>query len=199
MGEAVMHSVGDRPVVEQRGEHLPDRDQDGVDAADVQERLLLTGEGRVRQVLRRRRRPHRERPLLLVAASQPLVGGADVGLQASRERLVNHRRPDPAADLGQPPYVIGIQPGQLCTDQVRQPGVTDETPVRVRGGGEPVRHQHTGRRQIADHLPQTRVLPTHLLQVGQSDVGEPHDVAAHRELLLFRACKITVGNLRSLV
>ena len=191
MGEAVMHPVGDRPVVEQRGEHLPDRDQDGVDAANVQKRLLLTGERRVRQVLRRRRRPHRER-LLLVAAGEPLVRGADVGFQVGRERLVNHRCADPPADLGQPLYVVGVQRGQLGADQVCQPGVTDETPVRIRGGGEAVRHSHAGRRQIADHLPQTRVLPAHLFQVGQPDVGEPHNVVAHRESLLFRVCTITV-------
>ena len=36
-----MHPVGDRPVVEQRGEHLPNSDQDGVDAANVAEYLAI--------------------------------------------------------------------------------------------------------------------------------------------------------------
>ncbi len=58
--EAVVHAVGDRPVVVERGEDLADRGQDRVDAAHVEEGLLLAGERRVRQVLGGGARPDRE-------------------------------------------------------------------------------------------------------------------------------------------
>ena len=61
--EALVHAVGDGPVVVQRGEHVLDGRQQVVDAVDVEERLLLTGERGVRQILRGRRRAHRERQI----------------------------------------------------------------------------------------------------------------------------------------
>ncbi len=64
VGEAVVDAVGDGPVVVERGVDLTDRVQDRVDAADVEEGLLLAGERRVRQVLRRGRRAYGERHLL---------------------------------------------------------------------------------------------------------------------------------------
>ena len=51
--EALVRAVGDGAVVVERGEDLPDRLEDVVDAADVEEGLLLPGEGRIRQVLGR--------------------------------------------------------------------------------------------------------------------------------------------------
>ena len=58
--EALVHAVGDRAVVVERGEHLPDRLQHVVDAADVEEGLLLAGEGSVGQVFGRRGGAHGE-------------------------------------------------------------------------------------------------------------------------------------------
>jgi hypothetical protein len=51
--KALVHAVGDRPVVEQRGEHVAHRVQHVIGAADVEKGFLLAGEGGVRQVLGR--------------------------------------------------------------------------------------------------------------------------------------------------
>ena len=48
--EALVHPIGDRAVVEQRGEHLSDGEQHIVQPLDIQEGLLLPGKGGVRQV-----------------------------------------------------------------------------------------------------------------------------------------------------
>ena len=71
--------------------------------------------------------------------------------------------------------------------------------VRIGGGGEPVRHPHPRRGQVADHLPQGGVLAADLVQVGQAQVGEPPHVVAH-VAIFFRqrvrdcrdVCRITV-------
>src|SRR4249919_2399734 len=49
--EVVMYAVGNGSIVMQGGEHLTNRSQDLLDAADVEECLLLSGEGGVRQIL----------------------------------------------------------------------------------------------------------------------------------------------------
>ena len=181
--EGVVHPVGDRAVVVQRREHLPDRRQDGFDAAHVQERLLLTGERGVRQVLRRRTGPHREGPVALagplpttVAAGQPLVRAADLGLQIRRERLRHHRLPDLFPRRSQRLHVVGVQSRQPGADPLRQTGVADEPAIGLRRRGEPVGHPHPQPGQVRDHLPQRRVLPAHLLQVRQAQLREPANV-----------------------
>ena len=50
MREALVHAVGDRPVVVERGKDVLDAIEDGVDADDVQEGLLLPGKGGVGQI-----------------------------------------------------------------------------------------------------------------------------------------------------
>jgi hypothetical protein len=51
VGEVVVDAVGDGAVVVERGVDLADRGEDRVDPADVEEGLLLTGEGGVGEVL----------------------------------------------------------------------------------------------------------------------------------------------------
>ena len=80
MLEPVVYPVGNGPIVVQRSEHLPDRGQDRVDAADVEERLLLPGERRIGQILRGRTGTDRERDVT-AGSGEPIVGGADVGFQ----------------------------------------------------------------------------------------------------------------------
>ena len=58
--EALVHAVGDGAVVVERGEHVADRVEHVVGAADVEEGLLLAGEGRFRQVFGRGRGAHGE-------------------------------------------------------------------------------------------------------------------------------------------
>jgi hypothetical protein len=109
--EAVVHPVGDRPVVVQRGEDGLHRLEQVVDAADVQEGLLLAGEGGVGEVLGRRTGPHRPGHLVRtgVGGDEFLVGVPDVAFELLRERLLQ----DPAADLltpsGEFGDVVGVE------------------------------------------------------------------------------------------
>ena len=52
MRVALVHAVGDSPVVEQRREHVLHRGDDVVEAADIQKGFLLTGERGVGKVFR---------------------------------------------------------------------------------------------------------------------------------------------------
>ena len=133
--------------------------------------------------------PHRERQRRASSPASCSYAVADVGLQV---------RPGTAASTtpsricfptsASSADVVGVQPVQLAADQVGQPGVADEAAVGVGGGGEPVRHPHPGRGQVGHHLPQRGVLAADLLQVGQSELGEPDDVAGSSSGLLLLRC-----------
>jgi hypothetical protein len=69
--EPVMDPVGNRPVVVERSEDLFDCLQDGVDAPDVEEGLLLAGERRVREIFGGRARADREGALTITAEPFP--------------------------------------------------------------------------------------------------------------------------------
>jgi hypothetical protein len=81
------------------------------------------------------------------------------------------------SDLGQPAYVVGVEAVQHRGDPHRQPGLAQEAAVGVRGGGEAVGHPHSGGGQVRDHLAERGVLAADLLQVGQTEIGEPDHVA----------------------
>src|SRR5712692_4663066 len=94
MPESLVTPVGNRAVVVQRGEHAPERGHDVVDAANIEEGLLLSGERGVGQVFGRGAGTHRHR-YAPVAPGQLLVRLPDLGLEPLRKG----RRLDPAADL----------------------------------------------------------------------------------------------------
>src|SRR3989449_7657443 len=93
MRESPVAPVGNRAVVVQRGEHVPERGHDVVEAANIEEGLLLPGERSVGQVFGRGARTHRNR-YALVACGQLLVRLGYLGLELLRK----WRRLDPAAD-----------------------------------------------------------------------------------------------------
>ena len=91
---ALVNTIGDRAVVKQRREHVLHGDQYGVEALDVEEGFLLTGKRGVRHILRRCRRTHGERRMLIVRR-ELRVGIADGIFQLRLERSVDN----PLADL----------------------------------------------------------------------------------------------------
>ena len=176
--EAVVHPVRDRPVVVQRREHAADRGEDVLDPADVQERLLLTRERRVRQVLRRGAGAHRPRHRLglRVARDERRVRATDVGLERRRKRLLL----DPLAHVRADPRefrdIRHVQRLDRRADPLVQAVGGEEFAVRVGGRREATGHADPGIRQIRDHLAQRGVLAAHLRDVGHADFVEPEDV-----------------------
>src|SRR2546428_14133856 len=94
MPESPVAAVGNRAVVVQRGEHPLERGHDVVEAANIEEGLLLSGERSVGQVFGRSAGTHRHR-YALVASGQLLVRLGYLGLGLLRKG----RRLDQAAEL----------------------------------------------------------------------------------------------------
>ena len=183
MGEALVHPVGDRPIVVQRGKHLLDRVQDVLVAVDVQEGFLLTGERCVRQILGGRRRAHGETAFAF--GGQSLVGRLDLALETLRKRRIDDPAPDFGAGPGQFIDIVDVQRFETSLDSSRQSLVLEELPIGHGRGCKATGHANAGR-QLADHLAERRVLAADLFHVGHAQLFEGDDETGHGEV--FRKC-----------
>ena len=74
--EALVHAIGDRAIVEERGEHFVDALEQRIAAAHVEERFLLAGERGVRQILGGRRGAHGDGDLAPAAHALEAIRGS---------------------------------------------------------------------------------------------------------------------------
>jgi hypothetical protein len=118
--EPLVNAVGDRAVVVKRGEHVPDRLEHVVHAADVEEGFLLAGEGRFRQVFCGGRRAHRERDLGARLALKLLIMLPNLLLQRRGKRCLEDPRADFLAGGGERVDVGGIERGKALGDPLFQ-------------------------------------------------------------------------------
>ena len=182
MLEAVVHAIGDGTVVVQRGEDFLDLADYIVGAGDIQEGLLLAGEGRIGQVFRGRGRTHRHRDIVAVGrgsalfGAQPGIGGADVPVQLRLQRRIDHPASDFRTGSSERPDILHVQRRQPVVNPLVQGVVRDEGLERVGGGGETAGHRHTESGELADHLAERGVLAADLGEIGQAQVVQPQDV-----------------------
>jgi len=120
VGESLVHAVGDRAVVVERGEHVAHRLEHVVGAADVEEGLLLAGERGFGQVFRGSGRTHRERGLVARLPLKLLIMLPNLLLQRRRKRGVEDPRADLLAGGGERLDVRGIERGKALGDALFQ-------------------------------------------------------------------------------
>src|SRR5690606_21578969 len=164
--EAVVHAVGDRAVVVQRGEHFLDLVHDVVGTGHVEEGFLLAGERSVGQVLGGGGGTHRDGDVAAaILAAQPGVGGADVRVQRWLQRGVDHPLADLAASGGQRVDVLHVQLREPVVDALVQIVVRDEILECLGGGGEATGHRDAEAGQVPDHLAEGGILAAYACQV----------------------------------
>ena len=151
---ALMHAIGDRAVVEQRGEYLMNFQSDLFETDHVQEGLLLAGKGRLGQIFCGRRRAHRDRERTTGGGGHVGIGLFNRGLQPRRQRRFDYPGADLAAGLGQRRHVIDIQRREALLDARVQALVREKIAEGLRGGREAARHAHAGRIEMANHFAQ---------------------------------------------
>ncbi len=177
MLETVVHAVGDGAVVVQRGEHFLDLVHDVVGTGHVEEGFLLSGEGRIRQILGGGRRTHGHGNVAAaILGAQLGIGGADVLVQLRLQRGVHYPAADFLAGGGQRIDVLDVQRGQPVEDALGQVVVRDEVLEGFSGGGITARHRNAQTGQVADHLAQGRILAAYAGQIGQTQFVQPQDV-----------------------
>jgi hypothetical protein len=191
MVEALVHSIGDRPVVEQRRKDLVHGTHHVRGAADVEQRLLLAREGRLRQVLGRCRRPDGHRNVATAIAHREIAFD-DLPLQGGRKR----RREDPVADTGagrgEAGDVVHVQSVEFSLDPTGKALVGEEPAVGVGGRGEAARHGDVERGELGDHLAERGVLAADRRDVVAAEFGKRNGAAAHESPLA--SCIVQVEN-----
>src|SRR5258706_15601134 len=179
-----MRPVRDRPVVVERGVDLADRFQHRGLAADVEKRLLLSGEGRIGQIFGSCRGPDRKRDFTRALICKLLIKSTYFCLQRLRQR----RFLDPSADLGtallQATHVLRIQCAHASGNALAQTLGGEEFFVSPCGGGEAFGHADAGVGEAAEHFPERGVLAAHFGEVRHAQVAQPPGVRFSQRLLL---------------
>ena len=152
--ETPVSAIGDGPVVVEGGEDLFDGPQNLGDAAHVEEGLLLSGEGGVRQVFGCCGGAYRHGRFTTRLTDQCFIGAHQRLFQGFRKRRVQEPLTDIAADPGQGFHVIHVQSRQQGLDLPLQPVMLDEGTKGVRGGGEAAGYIQPRGVQISDHFPE---------------------------------------------
>ena len=181
--EALVDAVGDGAVIEQGGEDLLDAVLDVVQAVDVEEGLLLTGEGGIRQVLGGGGGADGPGDVGAGASllDQLLIEIIDAGLQGRGEGLFHDPATDAGADLGQFRHVLYVEVIEFGLDALVQPVLGEKLAVGIRGGGEAPGDLHADFRQVMDHFAQRGVLAAHDGHVVHAKVAKPADIVGHGE------------------
>ncbi|CAM5197085.1 hypothetical protein CDEN61S_01267 [Castellaniella denitrificans] len=183
---ALVHAVGDRAVVVQRGEHVADLFQHVVDADHVQVGFLLAREGGVGQVLGGGRRAHGEGALAV--GVELGEGGADGLLEVGRERGVDHPLADFGAGGGQFAHVVGVQRVQARVDAGIQARGLQEVAEGVGRGCEAARHANARAGQLADHFPKRSVLASYRVHIRHAELLERYDIRHGVTFEIEKAC-----------
>ena len=173
MIEALGLPVADGTVGEQRGVAAPAGIEQRGLAADIQERFLLPGEARVRQVFRGRAGAHGDVEIILpAAAAQFAIAGADGLRQIVRplpaQKLVAYRR----ADLGER-GMAGTPRRERIPDHPHQSVGFDESPVSVRRRGEAVGNLDARAAERTDHFAERGVLAADARDIAALEVRKP--------------------------
>ena len=187
--EALVHAVGDRAIVVQRGEDFLHLVQHVVDADHVEEGFLLTGERGIRQVFSGSRRTHGHRDIVGAGILAQLdVGRADRLLEFGGQGGID----DPAADIlagrHQGVDVVDVERGQPVLDALGQTALFQILLERAGRGRETAGHGDPELGEVADHLAEGGILAADLAQVGHAQLVEPkHQVV--QGCLLRKLCR----------
>ena len=161
MLEALVHAVGDGTIVEQGGEHLVHRAHDRIGAADVEQRLLLPGEGGFRQILRGGGGAHGNR-CIDAAFRHCRVARDDLLLQTRGERGREDPLADPGAGHRELHDVVDVETGELGLDSGGEALVRDKVAVCIRRRRKAARNRHAESREPGDHFAQRGILAADL-------------------------------------
>src|SRR5690606_27535146 len=148
-----------------------------VEAADVQERFLLSGERGIGKVLGRCRGAHGDAYVTAVAHCLPR--GTKLVAQPLGKRRLDDPSPDRAAGGSQGLDVVDIQVAKLLVDAPVQAGAREEIPIGLRRGRESAGDAHPDLPELSDHLPQGCVLAADHVDVLHPKVLQIDDVRIH--------------------
>ncbi len=189
MVKAVVDAVGNRPVGEKRCLAAFDRVNQHFFALDVEVGFVLTGKTGVGQVFSGGGTAHRHAQMFATGGLERAPGFAQLLLHGGRHGRTVNNLTRPGTGTRQR---IGIGLVQRVEQAVQLgPGIgrIKRRAVRHGGDGKPIRHPHTQRCELLEHLAQRSIFATDQRDVGQREFSKPADIAGgsgrHGDLLNF--------------
>ena len=173
MVEALVHTVADGAVGEERSEAPLACLQQGRRTVDIQVRLLLSGEARVGQIFGGGRGSHRDVQRHSASALQLAIGLADEILQVRRQRGVENDLPHGLAALAQVRHVARVEVQECRSDLLIDSCLADEMAERLGRDRKAIGHFHSLAREFADHLAERRIFSADQRDILDADVGKP--------------------------
>ena len=182
MRETAMYAVGDRAVVEQRGEHQVGGAQQIVFAAHVEEGFLLAGERGLGQVLGGGGGSDRNREF--AALAHLAVGPEHLVVEAPGKGRRQHPAADFLADHREAVHVVHVERRQDAADPLVEAALRQEVAVGVGRGRKAARHRDAQSRQTGYHFADRRILAPDQLDIFDFEFFERNDVGIHDGLLV---------------
>ena len=166
--KALVHTVGDCPVVEQRGKDFMHCGNNIIDTPHVEKAFLLSSERSLGQILGGSRGSDRHSSIW----SKLCVVLADSLGQYLRQGRLDNPVPNATARFRQLCDVLDIQMCQFLVDTFAQTIVIEKCPVGIGGRRETFGHRNSGRVEPADHLSKRCVLAAYGWDRIDAEFGE---------------------------
>ncbi len=136
--EASAHAIADGSIREEGSDAGMNGAEERFVAADVQEGLLLTGEGGAREVLGRRRGANGELALASHAPGQRSMRFDDRGTERRRQRRLEDRGPRRLTAPRELGGVLDVEAREDLVEPRREALLGEERPIEVGRRGEPI-------------------------------------------------------------
>ncbi len=169
---ALMDAIGDRPVVVEGSKYLFYRMKKIIYAIDIKECFLLTCKGGVGEILSGCRRANRDTDTGRFGA-EPLVGGADGGLELRRERSGRDRASDGRATPPERGNVVDVERREPLLDAMPEAVFVEELAECEGSRRKAAGHADPGSCELADHLAERSVFSSDAIDVGHPQLIEP--------------------------
>ena len=176
MVEAFVSAIRDRAVSKERGKAASAGMEQRVAALHIEIGLLLAGEARVRQVLRRGAAAHGDIKRMRGIRRQLSVCLGDRLLKVCGYFRRHDRMPDAGSARAQVLDIARIQVSKDIPYLGVHAGLSKEVAISLGGDCEPVGDLHTRGCQFAIHLSERGVLPANQRDIVDADFIKPPNV-----------------------
>ncbi len=151
------------------------RTLDVVEAFDVEEGFLLTGEGGIRQIFRGGGGAHGDLQVR-VPGLKLGIGTFHLGFEGRRQRRVDDPLTNLGTDARQFDHVVHIEGIEGGIDTLVEAFVGQEFAIGIGGSRKAAGHGDTGIGQIGDHLTERGVLAANAINIVHAELIEIDDV-----------------------
>jgi hypothetical protein len=187
VGIALVHAIGNCPIVIKRGKYVARGLHDIFQAMDVEKSLLLPGKRRVRHVFGGCAGAHRYRSIAI--AHHGFISAADLVSEFLRVWRLQYPATDLRPDFCKGLDIVHIQSLYPRVDTLLQPVLCEKVLIRKRRCRKTARNANAHPGKLPDHFAERCIFATNCLDVTHSYVLQINDVLARIHHFILVACR----------